>query len=268
MKELSLKELQQVSSSVLKDVHDFCVANEIHYSLAYGTLIGAKRHKGFIPWDDDIDIIMTRPEYDLFCSTYHSSNNILITPNDSLLCFSRVCDNTLTVSKTTSPWTTKKVGVWIDVFPIDAVEDEKKLFSEKIIRLKALLDNQVEGRWALGRFSFSMSLRNNIRLLINKLKYSRINVKEVNQEVFRIVSEIPFGKTRHCSQLVCRGNEDKEFFDIDMFEDYEEVDFEQYKFMIASGWERILTMNYGDYMQLPPPEQRVPHGGFAKFYWR
>ena len=64
MKELSLKELQQVSSSVLKDVHDFCVANEIHYSLAYGTLIGAKRHKGFIPWDDDLDIFMTPEQYE------------------------------------------------------------------------------------------------------------------------------------------------------------------------------------------------------------
>ena len=58
MKEIGLKELRDLQLDILQNVHDFCVAHDIHYSLAYGTLLGAIRHKGYIPWDDDIDIAM------------------------------------------------------------------------------------------------------------------------------------------------------------------------------------------------------------------
>ena len=63
-RELTLKELQQEGLKILKEVHAFCVENEIQYSVAYGSLLGVIRHKGFIPWDDDIDIIMPRTDYD------------------------------------------------------------------------------------------------------------------------------------------------------------------------------------------------------------
>ena len=68
MKKMTLEEIQSVSLDILKDVHAFCVRNDIHYSLAYGTLIGAIRHKGFIPWDDDVDVVLPRPDYEKLCS--------------------------------------------------------------------------------------------------------------------------------------------------------------------------------------------------------
>ena len=72
MIELTLKEQQNIGLEILKDVHGFCVSRGIKYSVAYGSLIGAIRHNGFIPWDDDVDIIMPRPDYDLFCQEYCS----------------------------------------------------------------------------------------------------------------------------------------------------------------------------------------------------
>ena len=62
MQELSLRQIQLIGLDILKDIHRFCIDNNLSYSLAYGTLIGAIRHKGFIPWDDDIDIVMPRPD--------------------------------------------------------------------------------------------------------------------------------------------------------------------------------------------------------------
>ena len=64
---MTLREVQLFGLDILKDVHDFCTTNNIRYSLGYGTLLGAVRHNGFIPWDDDIDIIMPRPDYEQFC---------------------------------------------------------------------------------------------------------------------------------------------------------------------------------------------------------
>ena len=94
MKEMTTTDIQQVSLDILKDVHSFCQKEGIKYSLAYGTLIGAIRHKGFIPWDDDVDIMMTRPEYERFIRAYKSSNGYELLPEgkDSMIAMARVYD--------------------------------------------------------------------------------------------------------------------------------------------------------------------------------
>lgn len=269
MKQLSLEEIQNVSLDVLKDVHTFCVNNNINYSLAYGSLIGAFRHKGFIPWDDDIDIIMLRPDYERFCNTYQSPYCKLITPKDSFINYARVCDAQKTTYITQTPWTNDaNIGVWIDVFPIDAVEDEKALFSLRIDRLKPLLDNQVKARKLFCKFRWSINPLSMYRFIKERLDYSNLDVFDIKDRIDEIVAEIKFGETNHCSQLVCRGNKDREFFTFDMFKDYFCVPFGNTEFMVSNGWKEILELNYGDFMQLPPIEQQKPHGGFVKFYWR
>ena len=70
MKKLSHSEIQEALACILKDVDAFCRENGIRYSLAYGTLIGAVRHRGFIPWDDDIDLLMPRPDFERFVAAY------------------------------------------------------------------------------------------------------------------------------------------------------------------------------------------------------
>ncbi|MBQ7239602.1 MAG: LicD family protein, partial [Bacteroidales bacterium] len=132
MQELTLKELQGVSLDLLVSLHDFCVKNKVNYSIAYGTLIGALRHKGFIPWDDDIDVMMPRPDYERFCKSYKSDRYRLIyygNDKTALAGFARLVDCQKTNYKTERPWTMQKSGVWIDIFPIDGVEKDEKEYA-------------------------------------------------------------------------------------------------------------------------------------------
>ena len=141
MKEMTLQDVQKVSFDILKDVHSFCELHQIRYSLAYGTLIGAVRHKGFIPWDDDVDIVIPRPDFERFCQEYKSSLGYeLYTPEDSynFLPYARVCDNEHTIVKTNRPWSTEPTGIWIDIFPLDGLPSDETDFLNLVKSLRSI----------------------------------------------------------------------------------------------------------------------------------
>ena len=132
MKVMTLREIQLFTLEILKVTHNFCVENNIKYSLSYGTLIGAVRHKGFIPWDDDVDIMMLRPDYDRFCQTFQAPGYQVVsrqTRKDCLISFARVCDIRETDVTSMEPWIRRQgnLGLWIDIFPIDSVTDDSDL---------------------------------------------------------------------------------------------------------------------------------------------
>ncbi len=129
MKQMSLEDIQGVSLDILAAVDDFCTNKGIKYSLGYGGLIGAVRHKGPIPWDDDIDIIMERPEYDRFIKIFNQvgPNGLkLFAPElgNSYFSISRICDMSRTFVRKYYQWTDEETGVWIDVFPIDGLPSD------------------------------------------------------------------------------------------------------------------------------------------------
>ena len=153
MKEMTLQEVQKVSLDILKDVHDFCESHNIKYSLAYGTLLGAVRHKGFIPWDDDVDIIIPRPDYERFCREYYSSHGYkLYCPEDpaNYMVFARVCDNEHTLVKTNHPWASEQTGVWIDIFPFEGLPSDEGDFLNLVKRIRGVA--KIVYRLRFGKF--------------------------------------------------------------------------------------------------------------------
>ena len=94
MKELTLKDLQRIGLQIMKEIDKWCLEHNVSYSLCGGSLIGAIRHKGFIPWDDDIDIVMPRPEYERFVREFRHPDLVCVAPElqNSYLTFARVCD--------------------------------------------------------------------------------------------------------------------------------------------------------------------------------
>ena len=123
MKKIALDEMKRIQVDILKDVHQFCIENNIHYTLIFGTLLGAIRHKGYIPWDDDIDIAMMRPDYEKFVASYKHKegwyhvydfrkDKLTHAPFLKKTCPQKISGSTLTYSPSTTCSTPKKnVGI-------------------------------------------------------------------------------------------------------------------------------------------------------------
>lgn len=269
-KELTLRELQNESLEILKDVHSFCVANNIIYSVAYGTLIGTIRHKGFIPWDDDIDIIMPRAEYERFCQIFCSEHYKLTCRSqydNCLLAFARVYDDKRTQCDAVAPWICKDAGVFIDVFPIDYVSDDEKKFKQQYKILQKYWKNSATARAALGRFRKDKPWKFNAKLIVKKLLYpGSYFAKRYIDKQMHLLEIYTETKTNHWSQLGCLDS--YEYHNSSDFTSTLLLPFEDMEVMVLNGYDRVLTECFGNYMELPPVEKRKGHcDGMTMFYW-
>lgn len=276
-KELSLREHQLWMLDILKDVHSFCIDNGIKYSLEGGTLLGAIRHKGFIPWDDDIDIIMPRDQYEAFILKYKSDRYDLVTVDTDpsyLFPYARVCDMKKTTYDALLPCSKVPTGIWIDIFPADgmpSVREEQVKFYETCRKQRNIIYGRI--RSVLMNFRFDdfwavKTLRYNIRLMLLKMIYctNKVRQKYVREMITYNKKyqneETHYWTTACCpvtKQLVCRPWDDSS--------DLILCDFEDTKFYIMKDYDGYLKNLFGDYMQLPPEEKRVPQlKGWYKFY--
>lgn len=273
MKEMTLEDIQSVSLNILKDVHAFCESHDIKYSLAYGTLLGAIRHKGFIPWDDDVDILIPRPDFERFCQEYKSSCGYeLYSPEDSrsLLTYARVCDNVHTHVRTTCPWTTVSTGVWVDVFPLDGLPSDENEFMRLVHNVRNVQKKIMALR--TGRYlklSETISYKNYIHCVINKLLYLGCDIKELLNQHIQLLKSNNFESTNFLGQLCVMDYPEKEHNPKEDFNCYLKVPFCDSEFYAMNGYDNVLKRYYGDYMQLPPEDKRVPPQlSYMKFYWK
>ena len=275
MKKLTTKEIQHLSLDILEDVHQFCKKNGIKYSLAYGSLIGAIRHKGFIPWDDDIDIFLPRQDYERFCQLYHSDRYKLICESDPdyYLNYGRVYEDQQTCIKTMLPFAKKyDGGLWVDVFPMDGANEDHEKFIDKMRKLQRCWFLQLRYRNALGPLSNifkAPNLKDFFILLTLKLFYPlRKKLKEVNDYLRNEAKEFAFGETARWSDFCCINVKDNNYHLIEEFDEVTETDFDGHRFYILKGYDNVLRRRYGDYMQLPPENQRVSRHGHVTFLWK
>lgn len=257
MRQLNNQEIKQCELDILKYVDRICKENNIRYYLSYGTLIGAIRHKGFIPWDDDIDIAMPRNDYDKFLSLFE---NIPTTAryqcqiplkNGYFYEFAKVHDTSTKVIE--SGVDSIEGGLWVDVFPLDGLKREDKL-SHNMLRV-------------LNRCRVASVHRK----FPHKTKGILVVFEYIFWRICRLVGYRPFLKKSMALSKKYKYEEcdyvgyasaypgtnkymKKEWFGVPI-----EVEFEGCKFKAPKRYHEYLSTQYGDYMQLPPVDKRLPH---------
>ena len=282
MREMTLRELQLFALDILKDVANFCNQNNLRYSLYGGTLLGAVRHHGFIPWDDDIDIIMPREDYDKFCRSYKSTKYLLVNrDNDKSyqLAYSRVCDINRTIYKAVKPCSLKATGVWIDVFPADGCPSDEKSIKDFYLKNQELFYKTEAVRWSMAPFysewcrtynrrGLYRALRHMLGLAIRKYYYY-LSGKRLNyiNSLIKLNTTYKFGNTSFWASLSCTYKHIV-YHPIESFENCIPVVFEDTVFFMLNGYDGLLKRVYGNYLELPPIEKQYPPlRGYYIFYW-
>ena len=256
-----LHKIQFLELKILKEIKRICTKYDIKYFLTGGTLIGAVRHKGFIPWDDDIDIAMLREEYDKFIDVcpqelgeelmicnMHYDKSVGISHSKIVL------KNTVfrSVQQRVSG---QENGFFVDVLPYDNVPSNKflatiyfRLFNFMLVLYSKKL-GYMNGTTPLRRFAASMM----------KICFFWVPKEWLRKKILNYPYRLNKKETKYKAYLSGRYGAPREFRSDYLFDGYTELPFEDDKFMVLKEYKAFLTELFGDYMKLPPVEQRVAH---------
>ena len=260
-KKLDIDEIKEVELGVMDYIHNICKEKGINYSLAYGSLLGAVRHKGFIPWDDDLDIALKRNEYDKLYQAILEDNNsiykVVSWENDPRYPypFYRVYDSR-TVYENNYIQNDIELGICVDVFPFDDYKDVNKEITKLDMyrRLSVYTLYGIRNREA--------GIKNIIRYLM-LVVFRLTRVKTWNKKL-NDCSKVSVD-SEHIDYLM----ESKKYstkIDAKALDEVVECKFEDRVYNIPKDYNHILTTIYGsDYMEIPPLEKRIQHDNFVAY---
>lgn len=253
-----LQRVHEISLEIMKTLDEALRKNGIEYTMAYGTMLGAVRHGGFIPWDDDIDLIMTKENYDKFLAVCDG-----ILPDylkvecaehnrDYPFNFAKVVDTRTTFVEADFRKLNYKKGVSVDVFPVYRVRDDKKFIEKycKKNRVNAVYRTAYDGSCiarnkGIKKLCFVAAhvvakckgLNNLNKSIIKRLEREHENGGDLSVVEYQCTRTVPYSVYEHLT-------------------DYS---FDGLTLRGVSDYDAYLKAEFGDYMSLPPVEQRVCH---------
>lgn len=264
MRLVTLSERKKITVEILENIAIFCEENNISYYLAYGSLLGAVRHNGFIPWDDDIDIWMFRDDYNRFTKLFNKNlnpNYVLVNMNNAdnyNLAFSKVYDKRTDL--TDGGYKTPALGINVDIFPLDFLSSDLQQAKRMVKQVK---------KWKILLKLQSANVRKdrniiiNIGIIISRMicRKSVLYLIEKKIQKYNIIID-----SKYCGNLTTLPYGDREILKKEWFDNTIRVCFENKTFKAPIGYHEVLKNIYGDYMVLPPKEKQVQHANIA--YWR
>ena len=264
MKEITdLNEIKTIQLDILRNVHDFCANNDLTYFLSHGTLIGALRHRGFIPWDDDIDIFMPREDYERFCMLFPKSESELhlkLANADTKPFYGRAMSKVFDVRTRLVEPNYKgddELGLNIDVWPLDGVPDNEKKRIRHLNRIK------IYQKCLYGHILKFDSCEGFLQKLVHIIMLpipTKFIIRRINCRLMRY-------RYSDSTVVTCAVDPYKKSYKKEWFARGVLTPFENAKVYIPNGAVEILEEIYGEYMVLPPEDQRKPHHNI-KAFWR
>ena len=250
---ISVEEHKKIMLEILLYFDKFCKEHNLRYYLADGSLIGCIRHQGFIPWDDDIDLEMPRPDWlklkELFVD---QGPYVLCTPydKDSRFHFSKIYDSRTIKIENLIKYDNNYLGIDIDIFAIDgAPNDEQEFFD---LRKKI---NKLYKKGCFVKCGPMGSYKWKARYYLTKL--TAWNPDKLIRKAISLCQTYGYGETDYIARYGRYGlghRVPKSCYSETLYKD-----FEGYKLPVPVGYDAVLRAQFGDYMQLPPEEQRIQH---------
>lgn len=258
-----MEELKKILLDMLSWFHHFCVKNNVKYYALGGTLLGAVRHKGFIPWDDDIDLGLPREDYNRLIKLMENETGryVLETPNQRkegfVYSYCKLYDTQTTLVEHTRYKTRR--GAYLDIFPIDGIGntlEESYANFKQIDRINNLICTKT---CALNK---ERKLYKNLAIIVGRCVPSFIvNWKKEIERVNKICESRPYSDSVYVGNLLGNWHE-KEIAEREWFGEPILLDFENIKICVPNDYNKYLTHVYGDYMTPPPIEKQKTHHDF------
>ena len=258
LNESQRKTIQKLELEILVEIDRICTKHNIEYTLAYGTLIGAIRHKGFIPWDDDIDISMTRKNLERFkviCRNelnekfFYQSND---TDPEYFHLFDKIRLNNTVFKETFLSDYNIHHGVYVDLFAVDEIPDSSLKFNFQYYKFHFF-------RSGLMAKYLNLSARHGKKKVIFgilRLLYTPFSLQYLYRGAMKTVSMYnECGGNRMINFM--SSSHRREIFNKKVYSDYTRTEFEGHSFMITKHYDFLLNQIYGNYMKLPPIDKRT-----------
>lgn len=265
--EITLPQMKEILLNMLLEVADFCETNGIRYYLSGGTLLGAIRHKGFIPWDDDIDINIPRPDCEklMKLSDGRIGKYVLQPPSNTCPYHSegyRLYDTDMVIE--TSRGNTSKifgyVPIFLDIFPIEGLyADDKKLAKayHKIVVKRKIYNCLDGGLWHGKTFSTK------VFHLLCKPVAKMIGYKRLYDGIQKVVTQVGYDESEYIGVMTAPVHTTEERVVKAEYEPIIKVEFEGRMLNAPKGYDVYLKQLYGpNYMEIPPLDKRKSHHGF------
>ena len=257
-----MNDTQKVILDIFACISNICKKNGIRYFAIGGTCLGAVRHQGFIPWDDDLDIAIPIQEYDKFWKIAHKElpHHLKIYKEDDIRHYRYIFgkihnENTTFIEKSEIEYPESYKGIFVDIMPISSIPDariERKGFYNKIRKYHKLN--------ILRRYNFSEMVSIKEKLLWLLLFPSRFLLKTNywSNKWLKMLSKYPLGSTS-LTGYTWSIQAERLTFPINDFKDVVELPFENITISCPKEYDDYLARQFGNYMELPPVDKRAPH---------
>ncbi len=258
-KDIDREKLKAIQLNLLKLFIEVCKKYNLKYYCVGGTLLGAVRHGGYIPWDDDIDVAMPREDYEKFLIDVRKDlpERYFIqtteTDKEYLQTFAKLRDSNTTYIETTSAKLNINHGVYIDVFVLDGYP-KSKTAQKKLTIQKKVMEFYRSPKWNLEE----SAAKRKIRKLVAAICYPVLSPSKVIKSFEKMIKKY---KCTECDYVISHGGAwgKKEIYPKCFFGEGSAGKFENIDVVFPDNYDDFLKHVYGDYMKFPPPEEQVPH---------